>query len=212
MYLILILLLLFSLLLYLKYTFNENKFVKSDKYSNINDNYYIIRRGEKPLQFLKDSANTLAELDNRISKLISSLETKYSSDNTKNFWINMLRYNYTKSNGVSILSEAALDTRYTTYTLNKTDIHVCLRSRDESDRLYDINLLMYVLLHELAHLCNYSPNNYPIQGHGLEFRNIFKILVTEAISIGIYDYVNYTTSPAEYCGMIISSQIYNPRN
>ena len=209
MYLILIVLILVGILTYLKYTFNEDKYIKSDKYG---DYYYIIRRGEKPLQFLKDSADTLADLDNRISKLISSLETKYSSDNTKNYWIKMLRYNYIKSNGVSILSEAALDNRYTTYTVNKTDIHVCLRSRDESEKLYDINLLMYVLLHELAHLCNYSPNGQPIQGHGAEFRNIFKILVSEAISIGIYNYINYTKYPAEYCGMIISSQIYNPHN
>lgn len=202
-YYITILLLLLVILLYINYTYNENKYIKSN--NDLTDNYYIIRRGEKPLEFLKQSADTLAELDNRINKLISHLEN--IPEFSTMYWLKMLRFNYSKTNGVSILSEAAIDNRYTTFTINKSDIHVCLRSRDSSDKLYDINLLMYVLLHELSHLCNYNNNGIPIHGHGPEFRTIFKILVKEAIIINIYNYVDYSKTPAEYCGLILNSQI-----
>lgn len=205
MNIIIIVIILLISILYIKFRFTEDIYVKSDK--DLNDNYYIIRRGEKSLQFLKESADTLAELDNRINKLIIHLENTFNNDSSKNYWIKMLRSNYSNTGGVSILSEAAIDSRYTTYTVNKTDIHVCLRSRDSTEKLYDIDLLMYVILHELAHLCNYSRNGEAIHGHGIEFRNIFKVLVKEAVKIRIYKYTDYSQTPTEYCGMTISSQI-----
>jgi hypothetical protein len=128
---------------------------------------------------------------------------KYKTDNDRNYFIEMLKYNYKPS----ILSEAAVDKRYTTYTVDKQDMHVCLRTRDQQEKLYDVNLLMYVVLHELAHLCNYDRDKNPIQGHGKEFKDIFKFLVKESIDIGIYEYTNYAETPVEYCNIVISSQI-----
>jgi predicted SprT family Zn-dependent metalloprotease len=66
---------------------------------------------------------------------------------------------------------------------------------------------MYVILHELAHLCNYNKNGYPIYGHGIEFLRIFKVIVQESIKINIYTYQDYQKKPVEYCGLEISSQI-----
>jgi predicted metal-dependent hydrolase len=140
----------------------------------------------------------------RIEKLIDILFYKYKEDPDKNYFIEMLKHNYRHD----ILSEAAIDTRYTTYTIDKNDMHVCLRTRDKEEKLYDVNLLMYVVLHELAHLCNYDRQKNPIQGHGKEFKDIFKFLVKEAINIGVYDYANYSEKPVEYCNILISSQIY----
>jgi hypothetical protein len=107
----------------------------------------------------------------------------------------------------NILSEAAIDSRYTTYTIDKHDVHVCLRTRDKDEKLYDINLLMYVILHELAHLCNYDEAGNPIEGHGKEFKDIFYLLVVEAIKLDVYTYIDYTEQPQEYCGIIVSSTI-----
>jgi predicted SprT family Zn-dependent metalloprotease len=66
---------------------------------------------------------------------------------------------------------------------------------------------MYVILHELAHLCNYDNMGNPIQGHGLEFKNIFKLLVIEAIRLNLYEYIDYSDTPHEYCGIMISTTI-----
>ena len=106
-----------------------------------------------------------------------------------------------------MISEGALDLRYTTYTIDKQDIHICLRTRDKFENIYDIDLLMYVVIHELAHLCNYDKNGSPIIGHGFEFKYIFKFLIEESIKIGIYKYTDYARNPKEYCGMQLSSSI-----
>lgn len=172
--------------------------------STIDNNTYLIRRGSsKSETFLKDSANTLAGINMRVSKLIKHLHSKYSQDTEKNYYIKMLKLNYNHS----ILSEAAVDKRYTTFTVDKQDMHICLRTRDAKENIYDTNLLMYVVLHELAHLCNYDKNGYAIQGHGVEFREIFKLLVKESIDIQVYEYVNYAKYPIEYCGITLTSSI-----
>lgn len=181
-------------------TYNEILYIQSD----VDNKMYIIRRGNlKDKDYLKKSANMLANINMRVIKLIDSLKAKYENDETKSYFIKKLVKNYNSY----ILSEAAIDPRYTTYTINKKDMHICLRTRDTNEQLYDINLLMYVVLHELAHLCNYDINGNPIQGHGQEFKDIFQLLVTEAIKLNVYEYVNYTDAPQEYCGIIISTSI-----
>jgi predicted metal-dependent hydrolase len=181
-------------------TYNEILYIESD----LDNKKYIIRRGNlKNKEFLKGSANRLAEINMRVTKLIDNLKITYEEDKTKSYFIQKLITNYNSY----ILSEAAIDPRYTTYTVNKKDMHICLRTRDNNEELYDTNLLMYVVLHELAHLCNYDTNGNPIQGHGQEFRQIFQFLVTEAIKLNVYEYVDYTQNPKEYCGITISTTI-----
>jgi hypothetical protein len=180
------------------FIFNENKYITSQTDNNL----YIIRRGHtKSNEYLQNSANVLGLINLRVLKLIEHLNKNEIKE--KKYWIDKLssRYNH------SILSEAAIDERYTTFTINKNDMHICLRTRDDTESLYDINILMYVVIHELAHLCNFDRYGNPIQGHGIEFKNIFKTLIEESIKIGIYDYQNYNEKPVEYCGIIINSNI-----
>lgn len=198
-----ILILAIFLIIYFVYTYfvqySEVMFVEAgDK------RRYMIRKGkQKSEAHLKESANMLADINARVVKLIEHLENKYRYDENRNYIIRNLKDNYSPS----ILSEAATDSRYTTYTVDKKDMHICLRTRDKHEKIYDINTLMYVILHELAHFCNYDKRGNAIQGHGQEFRDIFKLLVSEAIEIGIYEYKNFYKSPVEYCGIIINTSI-----
>jgi hypothetical protein len=181
-------------------TYNETLYIESD----LDKKKYIIRRGNSKGEiYLKESANALAEINKRVTKLVDHLKIKYKKDSSKNYFIKKLAENYNSY----ILSEGAIDDRYTTYTIDKKDMHICLRTRDRVENIYDINLLMYVILHELAHLCNYDKNGIAIQGHGEEFRQIFKLLVVEAIKLNIYSYIDYSETPQEYCGIVISTTI-----
>jgi hypothetical protein len=196
------------LCLYFIYTtfsvYKETLYIESD----IDKNKYLIRNGNtKSHAYLKSSANILAEINKRIVKLIEHLGTNYGNDSDKKVFIQKLKENYTHD----ILSEAAIDKRYTTYTIDKQEMHICLRTRDEFEKLYDINLLMYVVLHELAHFCNYDEDGNPIQGHGSEFKYIFKFLLIESIKIGIYDYTDYYENPEPYCGILLTSSILPKR-
>lgn len=182
------------------YTYTEIKYVTSD----IDGKVYLIRRGHnKSDKFLKDSANTLALINKNVMILIEHLNENYKNHEEKSHFIKKLKDNYMPY----IISEAAVDPRYTTYTIDKKDMHICLRTRDTREKIYDINILMYVVLHELAHLCNYDKQGTPILGHGREFKFIFKFLVEEAIKLDIYQHTNYAVEPQEYCGIMITTSI-----
>lgn len=181
-------------LFYKKYV--EVSYVKS----NVDNNHYIIRNNYEKFK-VQENADILAEINKRIESLISHLIM--SSESHSRYLGNRLRSVYNHK----VISEAAFDTRYTTFTIDKQDMHICLRTRDDHKHAYDINILMYVVLHELAHMVNYNQNNEPIIGHGREFQKIFKLLVKEAIVSGIYIYQNYKTNPQEYCGITINSNI-----
>lgn len=186
-------------IIYMVYNYSEIDYVVSD----IDNRTYMIRRGNKNAAFLKESADTLATINGRIETLIKFLSKKYNNDESKNYFINHLKKNYNPY----MISEAYVDPRYTTYTVDKHDMHICLRTRDKNEKVYDINTLMYVCLHELAHMGNYSSDGYAIIGHGTEFKMVFKFLVEESIKLGLYKYVDYSSIPQEYCGVIVSTQI-----
>lgn len=66
------------------------------------------------------------------------------------------------------------------YTLNKDKTFLCLY--DKSGDYYPLNMLIYVLLHEVAH----SLNKKDI-GHTPEFYRVFDELLARAEALGIYN-------------------------
>lgn len=68
------------------------------------------------------------------------------------------------------------------YTENKAMIKLCIVN-PKNGRYYDMNTIMYVALHELAHLV--SKEHDP--DHGPEFKANFKILLNQATSKGIFN-------------------------
>ncbi len=78
------------------------------------------------------------------------------------------------------------------FTENKEVITLCLKDPD-TGRYYDMNTIMYVALHELAHVLCES------QGHGDEFKKKFSKILRHASKIGIYD-PKIQMAPT-YCGL-----------
>lgn len=66
------------------------------------------------------------------------------------------------------------------YTVNKRHVHLCLRNR-ESGNPYPMNMLMYVALHEIAHVV------CPEIGHTPLFHTTFDELLKDAEEAGVYD-------------------------
>jgi len=90
----------------------------------------------------------------------------------------------------------------TAYTINKGQkLMLCLRNKHNPDEIISEDLIVFVILHELAHMGN---ENW---GHELEFWQIFKIVLIEAIEAGIYTPVDYKSRPQDYCGLMVD---YNP--
>lgn len=88
------------------------------------------------------------------------------------------------------------------YTENKKIIVLCLRDKD--GKLYDRNTIIYVAIHEFAHLIQekYDPD------HGPEYQRIFDTLLTRAANLGIYN-PHKPLSP-HYCSIDIPPSARTP--
>ena len=93
---------------------------------------------------------------------------------------------------------------YTAYSENKGQkIAFCLnKKKEDNNHLIEENTLMFVALHEMAHVASKSI------GHNTEFWDNFKFLIGEAEEIQLYTPIDYSKKNTEYCGMIITSSPY----
>lgn len=158
--------------------------------STIDNRRYLVRN----LPDSDKAADLLAQLNQRFSKIVDVMV----EENPSNADVDRLQRNYVPEN----LSEGNDDSNYTSYSVNKGEqIVFCLRSRDGEDTLVDINTLMYVGTHELAHLMTKEV------GHTPTFWENFKILLNRAVELDLYRKVDYNKKPKEYCGIKITSTV-----
>jgi len=104
----------------------------------------------------------------------------------------------------SKITESNGNTVYTSYSVNKgEEIVFCLRSRKFGNNgvIHPKNLIMYVALHEMSHVA------CPEYGHTDLFKKIFAFITTEAMKIGVYEYINFRDDNHEYCGISITDSI-----
>lgn len=101
----------------------------------------------------------------------------------------------------SLIYENDPKSKLTSFSVNKgEEIGFCLKSK-KTGKMHELNLIMYVALHEMAHIA------CPEIGHGNLFKKIFKFLTEVAIEINIYNLDDYESKPIEYCGIMLSSNI-----
>jgi predicted metal-dependent hydrolase len=140
--------------------------------------------------------------DTRMIKLINHIEKKYANtsnqavkDGITNM-INRYRSDRIRENIPSKINDD------TSYTIDKGQVFaVCLRNIKDNNALHTINDIMFVVIHELAHIFSKT------YGHNNEFWTNFKFLLHEANEINIYNSIDYSKNNIDYCGMKIT---YNP--
>ena len=169
--------------------FIQNHFTEVDLVtSKIDNNSYLVQKF-----YDKDAAaDYLAMINQKLTKLIWHVKAKYP-DNAD---VERLYKNYSPSS----ISEGSADTGYTSYSVNKGEkLVLCIRQRDRS--FVDQNVLMYVAIHEIAHIMTSEVGHTPL------FWENFRFLLNEAMEQGIYVKQNFGSSPQEYCGITISSSV-----
>ena len=82
------------------------------------------------------------------------------------------------------------------------DIYICLRDK-ETNQFIDNNIIMFVVIHELAHVMTKSI------GHTKEFWDNMDYLLHKANEINIYEPHDYGDDPKKYCGITINSTPYD---
>jgi predicted metal-dependent hydrolase len=145
------------------------------------------------------AANLLGNIVENMFKLKNYLYKHISEHTEFTLYINQLNDNLKENR--TVIYETDPNSDLTSYSVNKgEELAFCLKSK-KTGELHDINLLMYVALHEMAHIA------CPETGHGDLFKKIFRFLTSKAIELNIYNKVDYNSQPTEYCGMILSSSI-----
>lgn len=191
MYPIFTIMIILIFIIYFKYINKDVIYVKSD----FDDNLYLVR----DLEDKQLSANLLAKIKSNIFMVVEELN-KYKETKYKEYkkYIEQL----TERIQNVIISETDGKSEYTSYSVNKGEqIFFCLRSKLNSEKLHNINILMYVALHEISHVA------CPEFGHTELFKKIFVFITNTAIEMGIYKKIDFIEKPKEYCGMMIKSSI-----
>lgn len=90
----------------------------------------------------------------------------------------------------------------TSYTIGKGNkLYLCVRDKEDPNKIIDHNTLMFVMLHEISHMANYNG-----WGHGRDFWEVFCFILHESILAGVYTPIDYKNYPVNYCGLRIDYQ------
>jgi len=156
--------------------------------SNVNGKKYRVRKRDDCQQ----AADMLGEIHLKLENVCNILHKNYPNDPRTIRLIN--RFPNTT------LQESAPNSSQTSYSINKGEkIVLCLRSKNGTNQLVNKNLLLFVALHELAHVMTISI------GHKQEFWDNFKFVLKECQKKGIYKCIDFQNNPQKYCGITVTS-------
>ena len=194
-----IIIILLIIIIYIVYSTKSNPVIeKMSLVEAFDRKKYLVR----DLNDKKESANLLAKLMTNLKNLVTKL--KIQSENTNDQELLKYKTNiesiYNKIDTVKVRENEG-ENDLTSYSVNKgEELVFCVRSKI-NNHIHDINELMYVAVHEIAHI------GCPETGHTRLFAKINLFLLRKALEQGLYVYKNYSASPVEYCGMTLNSNI-----
>ena len=155
--------------------------------SSVDGNKYCVRDRTK----VQDAVNLLAEVVNKMKRLVDYVYKKYPDDPS----VIKLKNNFNPNK----ITETLPTSELTAYSENKGEkMAFCLNKTKNTDTLIDLNTLTFVAIHELSHTMTTTI------GHKQEFWKNFKFLLENAVKIGIYKPVDYKKENQSYCGMTIT--------
>lgn len=176
----------FFIIAYLIYVLIQNS-QKTYKISNFDNRKYLVQKQI----YSQHAANLLSVIRRDLSKLCKNLTEKYPNDRRCSRL-------YRKFNP-DVIVESDPGSKHTSYSINKGEkIVLCLRSKDGKNRMVKKNVIMFVALHELAHIMTISV------GHTKEFWDNFEFLLRESVKDGIYKHIDFNNDPHYYCGIQIT--------
>lgn len=150
-------------------------------------NTYLVRK----LPDKQQAADKLATLSQNLKSVIRQCIANPHNPEA----VERLKENF---KGESLIEHMPGNT-YVSHSVNKgQELSICLRDK-QTQAFMDPNTVMFVAIHELAHVMSAST------GHTPEFWENMKYLLERASEIGVYQPVDYSQNPVMFCGMEINS-------
>jgi len=187
-----LIIILFIILIGLKLYYESDVFNLRCIVSTADGKKYCVRERNN----IEKASNLLAQTTDKLKYLVENMNARYI--NRKNVQRLVENFNPTT------IKETLPTSEYTAYSENKGEkLAFCLnKNKKNNENLIDQNTLMFVAIHEIAHIMTLSV------GHTEEFWQNFKFLLENAVELGIYEPINYKKNPKNYCGMTISDNPY----
>jgi hypothetical protein len=183
---------LFIILVALKIYTDRDEFNLTCIVSTVDGKKYCVRERTQ----IQNASNLLARTSEKLAYLVENVGQRYPDrDNVKQLVQNF---------NPTTIKETLPTSEYTAYSENKGEkLAFCLnKKKNNNDNLIDSNTLMFVAVHEIAHIMTTSI------GHTEEFWNNFKFLLENAVELKLYTPVDYKKEPEGYCGMNITDNPY----
>ena len=187
-----IIIILFVIIIGLKIYYDSDVFNLRCIISNVDGNKYCVRERNN----ITKASDLLAKTTEKLRYIVNSLGQKYPNrENVKRL---------VKNFNPTTIKETLPTSEYTAYSENKGEkLAFCLnKNKNNNDNLIDSNTLLFVAIHEIAHVMSESV------GHTDEFWQNFKFLLEHAVELKIYTPVDYKKEPENYCGMDITDNPY----
>lgn len=161
---------------------------KVKKYCNtINQCFNITDKEKDEFNVVKDK---LITLHSELLKHIPQNDSRH----------NRLKNKFNKNNVYEVYPHNKQ--KDTSYSINKgQEIHMCIRSGEDFNKIHDINIIKFVFIHELAHVITVE------EQHTGKFWSNFKYLLNIAEKNGLIENYDYEKFNREYCSLNID---YNP--
>ena len=163
-----------------------------NRYSNVSKKSYYIR---EELPNSDETADVIGKLELFIDKFVAYLDSKVPNDK---------RVKRLKDRLYDVkIEESPMEEGVSSYTINKGElISMCVRHKKKNKNFHDYQTLLFVLIHELAHVASIS------KGHNREFMTNFKFLLKHAVESKMYYAQDYSNSPITYCGVKVTNNPY----
>ena len=183
---------LFIILIGLKLYYESDVFNLRCIVSTADGNKYCVRERNN----IQKASNLLAQTTDKLKYLVENVGSRYKNRSN----VQKLVENFNPTT----IKETLPTSEYTAYSENKGQkLAFCLnKNKNNNDNLIDQNTLMFVAIHEIAHIMTFSV------GHTDEFWQNFEFLLENAVELGIYEPIDYKKNPRNYCGMTISDNPY----
>jgi hypothetical protein len=198
--------LLIILIIYYYETKRNHQYFESENIVSQIDgkSYKVVKKYEDR----EHAAILISQINNFAKLFIDTLKKvyiDYPNINTKDYikGYDATKILLTKYNPDVLTENDPISPDTTSFTKGKGDeISLCLREKQTGmNKFHDIDLIKFVLLHELAHVISVSYD------HGNEFWTNFKFILEFCQKYNIYNAPNYDISNVIYCGLVVK---YNP--
>jgi hypothetical protein len=182
---------------------NKEYFITQKIESSIDKRKYRVIKNYSNIQ---EASDTMYKINEFIIAFLKHMRNKYifNKNKYKKTEVEFVERMIKNYNPDSLFEHNPSDNNDTSYVVNKGEkFGICIRNKlVDKNIIHDIDIIKFVVLHELSHLGCIS------YGHGIDFWEWFKFNLIESKKANLYIPKDYNNNSINYCGLNVTYSPY----